>query len=174
MKINYISKNYKITSHFKDIIEKKISKLEKYFNKNIDVKVNCIEQNDDHKLEITINADGMFFRSEVLSDNMFNNIDSALPKIERQIVKTCTKNKTRAIKDFVDTLEFLEEIPKEEPRKVVKTKRFELEPMTIEDAEFNLDMLGHSFFIFLNAKSGEVNVIYRRADGNLGLIELDY
>ena len=56
----------------------------------------------------------------------------------------------------------------------VKTKRFELEPMTIEDAEFNLDMLGHSFYVFLNAKSGEVNILYRRADGDLGLIEVEY
>ena len=174
MKINYISKNYKVTSHFKDIIEKKIAKLEKYFNKNFDVKVNCIEQNDQHKLEVSINADGMFFRSEVVSDNMFNNIDLALPKIERQIVKLCTKNKTKVLKDFVDTLEFLDVIPEEKPKKVVKTKRFELEPMTVEDAEFNLDMLGHSFFVFLNAKSGEVNIIYRRADGDLGLIELEY
>ncbi len=174
MKINYVSKNYKISDRFKEIIEKKLNKLEKYFNKNFDVKVNCIEQNDTHKLEVSINADGMFFRSEVSGDNMFNNIDLALPKIERQIVKICTKTKTRTIKDMMSTLEYLESIPEEVEHKVVKTKRFELEPMTIEDAEFNLDMLGHSFYVFLNAKSGEVNIIYRRADGDLGVIELDY
>jgi len=174
MKINYVSKNYKISDRFKEIIEKKLNKLEKYFNKNFDVKVNCIEQNDTHKLEISINADGMFFRSEVLSDNMFNNIDLALPKIERQIIKICTKTKTKSMKDMGNALEFLEELPVEVTHKVVKTKRFELEPMTIEDAEFNLDMLGHSFFVFLNAKSGEVNIIYRRTDGDLGIIEIDY
>ena len=105
---------------------------------------------------------------------MFNNIDLALPKVERQIIKLSAKTKTRAIKDYADDLEYLEELPKEEVYKVVKTKRFELEPMTIEDAEFNLDMLGHSFYVFLNAKSGEVNILYRRTDGNLGLMELDY
>ena len=174
MKINYISKNYKISDRFKEIIEKKLAKLEKHFNKNYDVKVNCIEQNDVHKLEVSINADGMFFRSEVVSDNMFNNIDLALPKVERQIVKLGAKTKTKAIKDFAPELEFLDELPKEEVYKVVKTKRFELEPMTIEDAEFNLDMLGHSFYVFLNAKTGEVNILYKRTDGNLGLMELDY
>ena len=174
MKINYISKNYKISNRFKEIIEKKLAKLEKYFNKNFDVKVNCIEQADKNKLEVSINADGMFFRSEVVGDNMFNNIDLALPKLERQIVKLCTKTKSKTIKDFSSSLEFLEELPEEEKYKVVKTKRFELEPMTIEDAEFNLDMLGHSFYVFLNAKSGEVNILYRRADGDLGLIEVEY
>lgn len=174
MKINYISKNYKIADRFKEILEKKLEKLEKYFNKNFDVKVNCIEQNDTQKLEISINADGMFFRSEVAGDNMYNNIDLALPKVERQIVKLCTKNKSKSTKEIATSLEFLTEMPKEEVIKVVKTKRFELEPMTLEDAEFNLDMLGHSFFVFLNAKTGEVNILYRRSDGDLGLIELDY
>ncbi len=174
MKINYISKNYKISDRFKEIIEKKLAKLEKYFSKNYDVKVNCIEQADKQKLEVSINADGMFFRSEVVSDNMFNNIDLALPKIERQIVKLSTKTKAKTAKDFAPVLEFLDEMPAEDTLKVVKTKRFELEPMTIEDAEFNLDMLGHSFYVFLNAKSGEVNILYKRTDGDLGLIELEY
>jgi len=174
MKTNYVSKNYKISDRFKEILEKKLSKLEKYFNKNFDVKVNCIEQNDIQKLEISINADGMFFRSEVTGDNMFNNIDLALPKVERQIVKLCTKHKSKSTKEIASTLEFLDAMPVEENIKLVKTKRFELEPMTLEDAEFNLDMLGHSFFVFLNAKTGEVNILYKRADGDMGLIELDY
>jgi len=174
MKTNYVSKNYKISDRFKEILEKKLSKLEKYFNKNFDVKVNCIEQNDIQKLEISINADGMIFRSEVTGDNMFNNIDLALPKVERQIVKLCTKHKSKSTKEIASTLEFLDAMPVEENIKLVKTKRFELEPMTLEDAEFNLDMLGHSFFVFLNAKTGEVNILYKRADGDMGLIELDY
>ena len=174
MKINYVSKNYKISNRFKDIIEKKLEKLEKYFNKNFDVKVNCIEQKDIDKLEVSINADGMFFRSEVSSDNMFNNIDLALPKIERQIVKICTKSKTRTNKELSESLEFIDELPLMEATNVVKTKRFELEPMTIDDAKFNLDMLGHTFYVFLNAKTGEVNIIYKRTDGDLGLIELEY
>ncbi len=174
MQINYVSKNYKISDRFKEIIEKKLVKLEKYFNKNFDVKVNCIEQGDRQKLEVSVNADGMFFRSEVEGDNMFNNIDLALPKVERQIVKLCNKTKSRNIKEIESSLEFLDEMPKFDPYKVVKTKRFELDPMTLEDAQFNMDMLGHSFFVFLNAKTGEVNILYRRSDGDLGLIELDY
>jgi len=133
MKTNYVSKNYKISDRFKEILEKKLSKLEKYFNKNFDVKVNCIEQNDIQKLEISINADGMFFRSEVTGDNMFNNIDLALPKVERQIVKLCTKHKSKSTKEIASTLEFLDAMPVEENIKLVKTKRFELEPMTLED-----------------------------------------
>ena len=87
MEIKYISKNYKISDKLKDIIEKKLSKLEKYFTKDTTVKVACTEQNDICKLEITINSAGLFIRSEVESDNMYNNIDLSMPKLERQIVK---------------------------------------------------------------------------------------
>ena len=95
MKITYTSKNYDLTDKFKDILEKKLNKLEKYFDANAQVKVNCINQAKQDKLEITINCKGMFFRSEVLSDNMYNNIDLALPKIERQIVKQGSKLKSK-------------------------------------------------------------------------------
>ena len=79
MEIKYVSKNYKISDKFKDIVEKKLSKLEKYFNRDVDVKVACLEQNDTCKLEITINSRGLFIRSEVSSDNMYNNIDIFVP-----------------------------------------------------------------------------------------------
>ena len=87
MEIKYVAKNYKISDKFKDIIEKKLSKIEKYFDKSVDVKVACSEQNDNCKLELTINSNGLYLRSEVTSDNMYNNIDLALPKLENQIVK---------------------------------------------------------------------------------------
>ena len=90
MEIKFLSKNYKISNNFKDIMEKKLSKLDRYFKKGCSAKVNCIEENGQQKLEVTINAAGMFLRSEVVSDNMYNNIDIALPKIERQIIK-CSK-----------------------------------------------------------------------------------
>lgn len=174
MKITYVSKNYKISPKFKEILEKKLDKLEKYFNKDCDVRVNCSSQADVEKLEISMNAEGMFYRSEVLSDNMYNNIDLSLPKIEKQIIKYATKNKTKALKDFENKLEFLKELPVMETSKIVKTKKFDLEPQTIEDAEFNLEALGHTFYIFLNAKTGKINVLYKRNDGFLGLIEVEY
>ncbi len=172
MEIKYISKNYKISDKLKDIIEKKLSKLEKYFTKDTTVKVACTEQNDICKLEITINSAGLFIRSEVESDNMYNNIDLSMPKLERHIVKNNKKYKNKFAERLIaDTLEFLEEEPASEPYKVVKKKTFELDPMTVEDAEAYMEAVGHSFYVFLNAETGEINVLYKRNDGNLGLIE---
>ena len=172
MEIKFLSKNYKISNNFKDIMEKKLSKLDRYFKKGCSAKVNCIEENGQQKLEVTINAAGMFLRSEVVSDNMYNNIDIALPKMERQIVKNNKKYKNKfADKLLSDALEFLEEEPTNETYKVVKKKTFELDPMSVEDAEAYMEAVGHSFYVFLNAETGEINVLYKRNDGNLGLIE---
>lgn len=178
MKISYTAKNYNVSDKFKEILEKKLNKLEKYFDEDVTVKVNCIEQAKQNKLEITINSKGMFFRSEVTSDNMYNNIDLALPKIEKQIVKQGSKFKSKLKKDafLSNELMFLaqtEEEVKVSP-KLVKTKSFELDPLTVEDAESYMEALDHNFFIFLNAETGKVNVIYKRNDTNYGLIEVNY
>ena len=174
MEIKYLSKNYKISNNFKDIMEKKLSKLDRYFKKGCSAKVNCIEENGQQKLEVTINAAGMFLRSEVVSDNMYNNIDIALPKIERQIVKNTGKYKNKFSRDLTMPFEFLTEEPVFAPVKVLKKKKFKIEPLTVEDAENYMEALGHSFYIFLNVKTGQVNVIYKRNDGNAGLIEVEY
>ena len=173
MEIKYVAKNYKISDKFKDIIEKKLSKMERYFDKNVEIKVSCTEQNDRCKLELTINSSGLYLRSEVESDNMYNNIDTALPKLEKQIIKNNKKYRNKfAEKATFDTFEFLDEAPKMEQQKVVKTKTFDLDPISVEDAEAYMEAVGHSFYVFLNGETGEINIIYKRNDGNLGLIEV--
>ncbi len=173
MEIKYVAKNYKISDKFKDIIEKKLSKMERYFDKNVEIKVSCTEQNDRCKLELTINSSGLYLRSEVESDNMYNNIDTALPKLEKQIIKNNKKYRNKfAEKATFDTFEFLEEAPKMETQKVVKTKTFDLDPISVEDAEAYMEAVGHNFYVFLNGETGEINIIYKRNDGNLGLIEV--
>lgn len=176
MKIKYYSKDYKISDKFKEIIEKKLNKLSKYFPRDYDIKVCCTKQGKNEKLEITINADGLFLRSEVISDEMYNNIDLALPKIEKQIVKSNSKykQKFKNVEKDVSMFEFLTEMPELVPEKVVKTKRFELEPTTISDAEAQMEALGHTFYIFLNAETGLVSVLYKRNDNHLGMIEITY
>ena len=176
MKITYTTINYNVSDKFKDILEKKLSKLEKYFDTDAVVKVNLITQAKQDKLEITINCKGMFFRSEVLSDNMYNNIDLALPKIEKQIVKQGSRLKTKLKKDAFanNDFMFLETEPEKESSKLVKTKRFELEPLTVEDAAMYMEALDHNFYVFLNAETGKVCVVYKRNDKNYGLIEVDY
>jgi len=175
MDIKFVARNYKISDKLKEIIEKKLSKLEKYFNKNVDVKVNCTEEGDGSicKLEVTINSSGLYIRSEVTSDNMYNNIDLALPKLERQIVKNTKRYKNKfAEKPAIETFEYIEEEPEQLSSKIVKKKSFELDPISVEDAQAYMEAVGHSFYVFLNGESGEINILYKRNDGNLGLIEV--
>ncbi len=174
MKVSYISRNYNIPKDFKEILEKKLKKLDKYFDKGVTAKIVCNKQKDLYILEVTINASGLFFRSEVSSDNMFSNIDLALPKIEKQITKNSDRFKTKMKKDTVTGNIFVEGSATETPKNLVKTKRFEIEPMTIEEAEYRMEALGHTFFIFINVYTNEVNVLYKRNDGNIGNIEVVY
>lgn len=178
MKINYVAKNYEISQRFKDVVEAKLEKLERYFDKDVSVKVNCTAQDKREKLELTISSGSYFFKGEAISDNMYNNIDLALPKLERQVVrigsKARAKNKklaktTNTIDELVDELLFEEWAPS----KLIKTKRFALEPMTVDDAEAHMEALGHNFYVFENIYTHETNILYRRNDKNLGLIEIE-
>ena len=175
MKIEITSKNYNVSEKLKDIIEKKVGKLDKYFNDDAVAKVNCRTEGKINKLELTVRSKGLFYRAEVSSDNMYENIDLALPKVERQIVKYGDKFFTRLKKDSLnkDYL-FFDEEPAIQKADVVKKKTFELEPISVEDAKVFLDTIDNNFYIFLNRETGKVNVMYKRMDNNLGLIEVLY
>ena len=172
--MNIAEKEYKSRKKNKEVkTTRKVAQTPEWFNKDVDVKVACSEQNDNCKLEVTINSAGLFIRSEVTSDNMYNNIDLAMPKLERQIVKNNKKYKNKfAERVAYDAFEYIESEPEETKRNVVKTKSFELAPISVEDAEAYMDAVGHNFYVFLNGETGDVNVLYRRNDGNLGLIEV--
>ncbi len=174
MKIEFLERNYKISNKLKNIITEKIERLSKYFGEDAKVKVLCSEQNKQKKLELTIVNKGVLYRSEVSSDEMYSNIDLALPKIERQIVrrkdKKLAKNRVKEPLAF----EFLTEEPEEKLPDIFKKKTFNLDPITVEDAKDFIERLGHEFFVFLNAESGKVNILYRRRDEKFGLIEVNY
>lgn len=174
MKIEFLERNYKISNKLKKIITEKIERLSKYFGEDAKVKVLCSEQNKQKKLELTIVNKGVLYRSEVSSDEMYSNIDLALPKIERQIVrrkdKKLAKNRVKEPLAF----EFLTEEPEEKLPDIFKKKTFNLDPITVEDAKDFIERLGHEFFVFLNAETGKVNILYRRRDEKFGLIEVNY
>lgn len=176
MKIEITAKDYNVSDRLKELIEKKISKLEKYFSENAICKVLCKKEKDINKMEISITAKNAYYRAEVRSDeNMYENIDTALPKLERQIVRRKDKMNERAQKPVVDEAEeysFLTEKPAALDGTVVKTKRFEISPLTVEDAQAMLEDTDHNFYVYLNAENGKVNIIYRRNDGNYGVIEV--
>ncbi|MDD4110708.1 MAG: ribosome-associated translation inhibitor RaiA, partial [Clostridia bacterium] len=131
MKIEIVGKNYEIGTRLKDLIEKKTQKLDRYFGKEANCKVVCKKDNKQYKIEINITSKNAFFRSEVVGDNMFNNLDIALPKLERQIVKFKEKRKDVLLNvpDINDFL-FLDEAPEEQKSGITKRKSFELDPIT--------------------------------------------
>ena len=175
MLVDFQTKNYKPKDTLKEVIEKKLSRLDKYFEDDVTVKVAMRESNDREKMELTIFLGGTVLRSEVSGkrggETMYDLIDLALPKLERQIVKyhtilARTSKKVRQ-RELADTI-------KEEEKKtnaIVRTKSFELQPMDEIDAMAELEMIGHSFYVFLNKSTEKVNVIYKRNDGNYGILE---
>ncbi len=174
MKIDFLERNFKISNKLKNIITEKVERLSKYFGDDAKAKVLCSEQNKQKKLELTIVNKGVLYRSEVSSDDMYSNIDLALPKIERQIVRRKDKKISKSRVKELPTFEFLTEEPEQKLPDIYKKKVFDLDPITVEDAKDFIERLGHEFFVFLNAETGKVNILYRRRDEKFGLIEVNY
>lgn len=175
MKVTFIEKKYKISNRFKDIMTEKLDRLNKYFGDEASARVVCSKQGKNEKLEVTISNKGLLYRAEVTGLNMYENIDLALPKIEKQIVRNrqkVTQSKRNAPKNV--GFEFLEEMPDIKLPEIYKKKSFELEPVMIEEAKDAIERLGHTFYIFLNAETGKVNVLYKRNDQKYGLIEVNF
>lgn len=177
MKIDLIERGgYTISQRLERIINEKLSRLEKYFDDEVGVKVVCSKVAKQEKLEITVTSKGLLYRSEVTTNNMYKNIDIALPKLEKQIVRTNEKRKEKAKgtkqENFLP-FEFIKKEPEQLPE-VYKTKTFDLDPMPVDEARFAIERLGHDFFVFLNAETGKINILYRRKDGKFGLIDLVY
>ena len=177
MKITFVEKKYKIGNRFKDVMSEKLSRLDKYFTDETTARVVCSAQNKIEKVEVNINCKGVLYRAEVSGNNNYDNIDLVLPKLEKQIVRTNEKRKEIKAKGSKQTnnlaYEFLEEEPEAVPE-VYKTKTFDLDPMPVDEARFAIERLGHDFFVFLNAETGKINILYRRKDGKFGLIDLVY
>lgn len=174
MKVIITSKNLHASDHLKDTIEKKFEKLGKYFSNDIAVNVMLSSEKNREKVEATINAKGTIFRAEEVNNDVYNAIDRVVDKLSSQMsrFKTKLQRKHTGQKEF-----FFEEMPDaelEEDSRVVKTKRFSLRPMSVEEAIMQMELVAHEFFVFLNADSGTVNVVYKRNDGNYGILETEY
>ncbi|KMT23380.1 ribosome hibernation-promoting factor, HPF/YfiA family [Clostridium cylindrosporum] len=174
MKFKIIGRNIEVTEALKDSIEKKIGRLDKYFNPDLEAKVTLSVEKNRQIVEVTIPTNGVIVRGEETTEDMYTAIDRVVDKIERQIVKH--KHKIERRGDFTQSLRF-SEIPTEtdeDDSKVVKTKKFAVKPMDIEEAVLQMDLLGHNFFVFRSSDTDEVNVVYKRKDGNYGLIEPEF
>ena len=178
--MNFIisGKNINVTPSLKDAIESKLSKLEKYFTPETEIIVTLSVEKERQKIEVTIPVKGHIIRSEQVSDDMYVSIDLVEEVIERQLRKH--KNKLVARSQGAGGNDFKKEFiesdkdASDDEVKIVRTKRFGIKPMFPEDACVQMELLGHSFFVFHNAESDEVNVVYKRKDGSFGLIEPEF
>ena len=177
MKVKVIGKNIEITEALKNIVEKKISRLDRYFNPEVEAQATLSVQKNRHTIEVTIPFNGVILRCEERNDDMYISIDIVVDKLERQIRKQKTKLEKRT---HVTSLKF-QGIPQynnneEEDidSKIVKTKKFAFKPMSAEEAVLQMELVGHSFFVYMSDDTSEVNVVYKRKDGNYGLIEPEF
>ena len=174
MKFKIVGRNVEVTSALKESVERKLGRLEKYFDSNSEAKVTLSVEKNRQIIEVTIPTNGVIIRGEETTPDMYSSIDLVVDKIERQIIKHKDKIEKRG--DFKQSLRFAE-IPtedNEDNNKIVKVKRFSLKPMDEEEAQLQMDLLGHNFFVFRNRDTDEVNVLYKRKDGDYGLIEPEF
>lgn len=175
MKIEIIAKNYKPADKLKEIIEKKLDKFSRYFDENTIARVMLKELNKDkYAMEITVNFDGgKIMRSEVVSDNMYDNIDMCLPKLERQVRKFKTKQ-NKKVKEAPIVQPIYETEPEIKELEIARVKPTALKRMTVKDAITELELLGHTFYVFVNEDNGMCNIVYLREAGGVGLLDLIY
>ncbi|MEG1963871.1 MAG: ribosome-associated translation inhibitor RaiA [Clostridia bacterium] len=175
MKIEIINKNYEVSEKLKNILEKKIARFEKYFDDSVSVRVNMKGiGKDKYCMEITINYGKGLIRSEVTSDNMYDNVDTVLPKIEGQIRKHKTKLKKNLKQNAFEEDDTIFDVPEEKETLLVRVKPTPLTRMSTTDAMQELELIGHKFYVFINDKNDLVNVVYLRDDGDIGLLDLIY
>ena len=174
MRITITGRNIELTPGIKEAVEDKLSKLEKYFKPDTDVNVTLSVEKERQKIEVTIPTKGRTIRAEEVSNDMYVSIDLVEETLERQLIKYRTKiisKKMNAAASF--KAEYLEEKydDEEEEIKIVRSKRYDLKPMYPEDACIQMELLGHDFFVFVNAETDEVNVVYKRKSNTYGIIE---
>jgi len=179
MSVRFVSRNVELSDDLKDYIEKKLGKLEKFFDRILDSKVTLSHNRGMFVVEITSNVNGVVMRGEEYAPEQRKAFDGAIRNIETQVKKHKTFLKDRAflkVHDFTAaqentalTGEKAVSGPSEE--EIVKTKKFPLRPMSPTEATLQMDLLGHSFFVFRNSETGQTNVVYRRKEGGFGLLE---
>lgn len=174
MRITITGRNVDLTDGLKNAINTKLGKLEKYFTPDTDVFVTLSVEKERQKIEVTIPVKGNIIRSEQVSNDMYVSVDLAAEVIERQLKKYRTKfradQQAGAASLRTDFIEREVEEEDEEVR-IVRTKKFDIKPMYAEDACVQMELLGHDFYVFCNAETDEVNVVYKRKGNTYGLIE---
>ena len=176
MKTTITAKNMVVSPGITNRIMKKTATMERYLKPDTQMYVRLRKERNQRIAEITVPIDGVTLRAEAASeDNLFMSIDKALAKLEKQILRHRTKLEKRLRENIpVEAPEFIEEAPIPGERQVVRIKTYTTRPMHVEDAILQMELLGHSFYVFINIETDQTNVLYLRKDGNLGLLEPEY
>jgi len=174
MEVSIFARNVDVTPRLQEYVERKVGKLDRYLPGIDEVRVDLKVENTRNAAQrqvaqLTLRARETILRTEEHSDDMFTSIDAVLDKMYRQIARFKGKRQDRwqAVGEPVPIEEPVEEVTGE----IVRVKRFELRPMTTEEAIEQMGLLGHHFYVFLNAENNAVNVVYQRDDGNFGLLQ---
>ena len=170
MKIKINAKKFTVDDRTREYIDKKLAKLDKFFPTDTEATVSLFGRRGEERVELTIQKNGTIFRAEVAENEYETALIKAIDRIERQI----RKNRTRLEKKIhipKDTFVEAEPFEAEDEIKVTKTKKFEIVPMTVEEAILQMNLLSHEFYLFRNAESGMLNVVYKRKENDYGVIE---
>lgn len=176
MRITVKGKNMEVTEALEQYAEKKVEKLGKYFHNIKEAVVTQSTQRNWHIVEVTLEGDGILIRGEERTDNMYASIDQVVEKLEKQVKRYKSKLIERVHPEeppkesaAAETLQ--EEAEPEAHPKIVRTKSFPLKPMSPDEAAMQMELLNHDFYVFINSETELVSVIYKRRDGDYGLIE---
>ena len=176
MKTSITGRQIEITDDLVDLFDKKLAKLDKYFD-DASARIVLSTSRGRDRLELTVTNEGTLYRSEVTGESFRSDIDEAVDNIDRQIRKNRTRLQKRlrdnaagkaAMEKFVAAAQLTAEA--EEKEEIIRRKTFSKKPMTADDAILEMNLLGHQFFAFVNVDTGAVNVVYRRNDGGYGLL----
>ncbi|MDR1953362.1 MAG: ribosome-associated translation inhibitor RaiA [Clostridiales Family XIII bacterium] len=175
MKVIITSKNLNASDHLRSMIESKFTKLSKYFSSDIAANITLSLEKGRQKIEATINAKGTIFRAEDTTNDIYSGIDKVVDKLSGQM----SKYKSKLVKRHKDNKTILfDDVPDahddaEHEMTIVKKKKFELLPMSAEEAVLQMELLQHTFFVFLDMETDGIGVVYKRNDGNYGLLETE-
>lgn len=175
MRVSIAGKGMEVSDYLKDLVSKKVLKLQRYFDENTEAHITMSIQRSRHIVEVTIPFDGIVLRGEEATGDMYASVDGVIKKLEKQIHKHRTALKRRLHENAFTKEDDAYELSLAEEKRpsVVRTKKFVVKPMDIEEAKMQMELLGHQFFVFRNAVTNEINVLYLRQDGDYGLIEPD-
>ncbi|MEE0058110.1 MAG: ribosome-associated translation inhibitor RaiA [[Bacteroides] pectinophilus] len=176
MRFVIVGRNIEVTDGLKEAVEEKLGKLDRFFAPDTEVKVTLSVEKERQKIEVTIPVKGSIIRSEQVSNDMYVSIDLVEEVIERQL----KKYKNKLIDKQQDAAAFAQEyidkeyVDDDADVKIIRTKRFDIKPMDPEEACVQMELLGHSFYVFFNSETEQINVVYKRKGNTYGLIEPEY